>query len=324
MPGAQYTTKAISWRTTLQSGETHQVDISYKASGAQNFTYGLPRSQRSSIDVVITVAGLSGSSVPRTSLPLTKNAPTGDGETFTWDYAGLIANRDIQLTLPSHLSFAQRIAELQDDFRTLAGMAPFLVGLFVACMAGLFFLNGLRVPLEGYLLAGLAMALFYPLLTFSSGLIGILPAVAVTLVVVSGLIFGFLGLVAGWAKTWRPLAVLLLIFAGFFSLAVLTPWRGLLWTSGGLLLLVTLMWAYIRRPAASGPEPEEAAPEPPETEDRSYCAYCGRELEEAYTFCPGCGHDVSAICRCDNCGSQQVIPSGTDPVYCVSCGSRLA
>ena len=213
-----YTTQAISWRTTLQSGDTHQVDISYKANGANNFAYGLPHDQRSKIDVVVTIAGLSGSSVPRTSLPATDNASTGDSETFTWDYMGLIANRDIQISLPTQMSFAQRIALLQDDFRALASLAPFLVGLFVVCLAGLFSLKGLRMPLEGYLLAGLGLALFYPLLTFTSGMIGIIPAAVVTVVVISALLFIFLGFAAGWAKTWQPVGMLLLVFAGFSSL----------------------------------------------------------------------------------------------------------
>jgi len=157
-PDANYTTRGISWRTILQSGETRQIDISYKANGANSFAYGLSRDQRSQIDVTVTVAGLSGSSVPRTSLPTTGNTSADERETFTWNYTGLIANRDIQLSLPARLSFAQRIAQLQDEFLALAGLAPFLVGLFVACLAGLFSLSSVRFRLEGYLLAGLGLA----------------------------------------------------------------------------------------------------------------------------------------------------------------------
>lgn len=326
---AIYTTRAISWRTTLFSGDTHRIDVSYKAEGANTFVYSLPRDQRSNVDVVITVAGLAGSSIPRTSLPATETASVSGTGTFTWNYTGLIANRDIQLSLPTHQSFAQRIAEAQGDFRTLAKLAPILVGLFIACLAGLFFLNGLHARLEEYLLAGLGLALFYPLLTFASGMIGILPAALVALAVVSGLLFSFLGLVAGWAKTWRPLGILLLIFAGFFSLGMLSSWRGLLLTSGGLLLLVTFMWAYIRRLArAPAPVPEDTSlpdsAELPQTAIHSYCMHCGQALEDAYTFCPGCGHDVRAVRRCDDCGHQQYAPPGTEPVYCVFCGSLLS
>ncbi|MBN1430514.1 MAG: zinc ribbon domain-containing protein [Anaerolineae bacterium] len=335
---ASYTTRAISWRTTLRSGDTHQVDISYKANGASNFAYGLPRDQRSQIDVVVTVAGLKGSSVPRTSLPTTDTGSTGDGETFTWDYTGLIANRDIQITLPSQLSFAQRIALLQDDFQAMAGLAPFLVGLFVMCLAGLFSLKGLRMPLEGYLLAGLGLALFYPLLTFTSGMIGIVPAAMVTLAVISGLLFVFLGLTAGWKKTWRPVGLLLLVFAGFFSLGMLTPWRDLSLTCGGLLLLATFMWAYARRPvdvrSALGSEADTLPEQSADRDDAltsaqpatvyGYCMHCGQTLEDSYTFCPGCGHDTREIRRCRHCDHQQYVLPEAESVYCVQCGNRMS
>lgn len=326
---AVYTTRAVSWRTTLLGGDTHRIDISYKADGANTFAYGLPSDQRSKIDVVVTVAGLSGSSVPRTSLPTTETTSANGSETFTWDYTGLIANRDIQISLPTRLSFAQRIAQLHDDFRLLATMAPVLVGLFIACLAGLLSLAGVRLRLEGYLLAGLGLALFYPLLTFTSGVIGILPAAIAAFSVVSGLLFAFLGLVAGWGKTWRPLGILLLVFAGFFSLGMLTPWRGLLLTGGGLLLLVMFMWAYARRPTGmSTPEPEiTATPDLAglsKTTARGYCIHCGEVLEDAYTFCPGCGQDVRAIRRCDDCGHQQYVPSDAEPSYCGQCGSLLS
>jgi len=342
---ANYTTRGISWRTTLQSGETRRINISYKARGANSFAYGLPRDQRSQIDVVVTVTGLSGSNVPRTSLPTTGNTSADERETFTWNYTGLIAYRDIQLSLPTRLSFVQRIAQLQDEFRALAGLAPFLVGLFVACLAGLFSLNGLRFRLEGYLLAGLGLALFYPFLTFTSGVIGILPAAIVTLVVVSGLLFVFLGLAVGWAKTWRPLGLLLLVFVGFFSLGMLTPWRGLLLTSGSLLLLGTFMWVYARRPlglspisvsksetltatpagaAGSQPVMAQSPVETLKTPVHAYCFHCGRVLEDTYRFCPGCGHDAQAIRRCSHCDHLQYVPPDTEPVYCVQCGHVLA
>ena len=344
-PDASYTTRGISWRTTLQSGETRRIDISYKASGANSFAYGLSRDQRSQIDVVVTVVGLSGSSIPRTSLPMTGNTSGDERETFTWNYTGLIANRDIQLSLPARLSFAQRIAQLQDDFRALAGLAPFLVGLFMVCLAGLFSLSGLRFGLEGYLLAGLGLALFYPFLTFTSGVIGIIPAAIVTLVVVSGLLFVFLGLAVGWAKIWRPLGLLLLVFLGFFSLGMLMPWRGLLLTSGGLLLLGTFMWVYARRPLAPSPVsisqsetvsaiPASAAGSQPvmtessvgtlKTPAHAYCLHCGQALEDTYRFCPGCGHDARAVRRCSHCDHRQYVPPDTEPVYCVQCGHVLS
>ena len=126
-PDAEYTLQGIGWLTDLEAGEEHQIAISYKADGANSFAYGLAQGQRSDeLDVTVSVSGLTGSEVPRTSLPTTATEVADAGETFTWDYTGLIPNRDIRLTLPSRLSFAQRVAQLQGDFRLMAVLAPFL------------------------------------------------------------------------------------------------------------------------------------------------------------------------------------------------------
>ena len=340
---ATYTTDGISWRTTLNSNEKREIEISYKANGANSFAYGISHNQRAQIDVTVTIAGLSGSSVPRDSLPTTGHTVADGRETFTWKYTGLIANRDIQLSLPTRLSFSQRIAELQDEFRALAGLAPFLVGLFVACLLGLFSLSGLQFRLEGYLLAGLGLALFYPFLTFTSGIIGILPAAVTTLMIVSGLLYVFFGLTMGWAKTWRPLSLLLLAFLGFFSLGMLTPWRGLSLTSGALLLLGVFMWAYARRPLKLAPVVQaenspatptasvssklaiaESAVEAPKTPVYAYCLHCGKVLEDTYHFCPSCGHDSQTVQRCSHCDHPQYAPPDIKPVYCVQCGHVLS
>jgi hypothetical protein len=149
---------------------------------------------------------------------------------------------------------------------------------------------------------------------------------------------------------------LLIVFLGFFSLGILTPWRGLMLTSGGLLLVGTLMLLYARRPLAPEPEPppppanvvsepdpalppDEAAPEPesaavpdetiPESDptllsdEVVYCPFCARALADDYRFCPGCGHDTKHFRRCTACGVRQFVPAELDPAHCVHCGQNL-
>ncbi len=335
-PEATFNTHGISWSTTLQAGQEHQIAISYRADGANTFAYGLHHDQRTDVDVTVTVVDLSGSQVPTTSLPPTASQLIDNGETFSWKYTDLIADRDIQLTLPAHLSFAQRITQLQDDFRALAGLAPFLVGLFLASVAGVLHLSHIRLGLESYLLAGLGMALFYPMLTFLSGVLGVVPASALTLALVASMVLAFLGHVAGRATRWQ-VGLLLLIYLGFFSLGMLTPWRGLFLSSGSLSLVGIFMLLYARRPAALEPElayqaeetspaaelasfPSEATPEVPSL----HCAYCGRALSDDYRFCPGCGHDISCLRRCADCGYKQFVSAEVEPVYCVHCGGLLS
>ncbi|MGD1996793.1 MAG: zinc ribbon domain-containing protein [Anaerolineae bacterium] len=323
---AQYTTQGISCQTELQPGEGKQITISYKADGANSFTYGLHRDQRSDVDVTITVLGLVGSEVPNISLPPTLSEETDGGQSFTWRYTDLIANRDIRLTLPTQLSFAQRVARLQDDFRALATLAPLLVGLFLAALVGLLHMAGVRLPMAGYLLLGLALALFYPMLTFLSGLVHVVVAATLALLLVSGLCVLFLGLTIGWGRTWWRVGLLLIIFLGFFSLGMLTPWRGLLLTCGGLLLLSTYMLLYARRPTMPEPEPSSAptpTPEPQPTSRDRHCPHCGRALEDDYDFCPACGHDTRSLLRCVACGHEQFVPAELRDAHCIRCGRPL-
>jgi hypothetical protein len=347
--GTRYTTSGISWQTVLQAGEEHRVEISYKADGASSFSYGLHHNQRSDVDVVVTVIGLSGSKVSKSSLPASAREVTEEGEIWTWDYARLIADRNIQLALPTRLSFAQRVAQLQDDFRMLAGLAPVLVGAFLVSLAGVLYLGNVRLRLTGYLLAGCGVALFYPVLTFLSGIIDLALAAAVALVLVSGLLVAFVSLTVGWRRGgWRT-ALLLVIYLGFFSLGMLTPWQGLFLSGGGLLLVGTFMLLYARyrssvkpeaepepapvldvQPVAMPPEPESEPELQPEEETRLapeqaglHCPYCARSLDDDYRFCPSCGHDTSHVRRCENCGRQQFVPIEIETVYCVHCGALV-
>ncbi len=365
--GAVYSTRAIQWQTTLYPDEAYDIEISYRADGANSFAYSLMRDQRTDIDITVNVVGLRGSAVDQGALAASMNEPTADGERWTWRYAALIADRDIRLKLPSRLSFSQRVAQLQDSFRALAGLAPLWVALFMASLAGVFALGGVRLRPESYFLAGLGLALFYPLLTFSSGLLPLPIAAAMSGLLTGGLLFWFLtraaaGIGAGRAVGLR-VGLLLLIFVGLLSLGMLTPWRGLMLSLGGLALVGLLMMLYARQAALAEPHimptNEPPAPSAPANDDtpvteaaiepatdnvatanvapanvaptvpaapepmRPHCPYCARALEADHTFCPGCGHETGSLRRCAHCGHRQLVPAESRAVYCVQCGEQI-
>jgi hypothetical protein len=349
--GVDYSTDGIRWQTQLFSGEEHEITINYRADGANTFTYALPQEQRSDVDITITVSGLSGTTTPRSSLPPTITETKENGEVIIWDYTNLIADRDIQISLPTQLSFAQRVAQLQDDFRDLAGIAPFLVGFSLLSLAGTFRLSNLRLQLESYLLLGCGVALFFPLLTFLSGLVDVTAAALISLLVVTTLLAIFMRQTTNEAGVaWRTVLVIA-VFLGFFSLGSLTPWRGIFFTIGGLMLLGLFMFLYANRPVEPEPEPEPVLEvevdelveakiiEPIEDEvmeaedpeifevadDAAYhCPYCGRKLQEDFSFCPDCGRDSSQVHHCVNCGHEQLIPPEIEKVFCLNCGEPLS
>jgi hypothetical protein len=347
--GVQYSTQGIRWQTQLFPEEEHAITIGYRADGANTFTYALPHEQRSDVDIVVAVSGLTGSTVPKTSLPTTDIEPKEDGETLNWHYTNLIADRDIQITLPVQLSFSQRVAQLQDDFRSLASVAPFLVGFCLLSLAAVFHLSGIQLRLEYYLIIGCGLALFYPLLTFLSGLLDVTLAAAFALLLILVLLLTFVRLTLEQKGiVWR-VGVILIVFLGIFSLGMLTVWRGILLSGGSFILLGTFMVFYARRPIETEPDidlqaqglVQEADPAPLSDETISgreaniaqmdevphstlfHCPYCGREIEESFQYCPECGRDASLVHRCKKCGHEQFLPPDQENVYCLYCGEPL-
>lgn len=261
------------------------------------------------------------------SLPATGSEAVAGAQVFSWKYAGLIADRDIMLSLPSELGFAQRAAEMRVDLSGLALLAAPLVGLFLASLALTLQWGGVRLGLVTYLLVGWSVALFYPALALLTGLMPVGPAAALALLLISGLVVQFLGLSAGWRRTWWRAGWLLFIFLGILSLGMLSQWRGLMLFGGAFLLIASLMLLYARRLPDAEPEPpptETSSPEeaPAATTGR-HCPHCGQALAGAFDFCPGCGQDAHLFRKCAECGHEQLALTDPAPAHCVRCGQSL-
>jgi hypothetical protein len=362
--GVQYSLGSITWWTEMASGDEREVVVRYRARGVGSFRYALEHNRRlENLDVEITVQGLSGSEVSDGSLPTTAFEGAGDGEQFAWRYDALIADRDVQVELPTRMSFLQRVEQLCEPMRRIALASPLLVTFFVASLAGLHRLGGIRLPLQHYLLAGLGFFLFYPTLTFLSGVFELPLAAAVALSIVTGLLISFLGRAIGWRRVWLQTLLLCAVFLGLFSLGAMSQLRGLLFTAGGLLLVGVFMMLVARhqpsKPAndeadsgelsecsddgaseaeeamevappeaqlATEPAIEVTAPEIPATipmPPSRYCPHCGGPLDEAFVFCPACGRDAKPFHRCPACGAEHYVSPEAKLDHCPACGERM-
>ncbi len=321
----EFSIAGIRWETELLAGEERQITISYKANGANSFAYGLSQDQRSNVDVTIIVDGLTGSSIPQNSLSSTSTEGDANSETFTWDYSGLIADQNIRIDLPTDLTFVQRVAALQTDFSALAWSAPIMVVLFMVSLAGVFYLSKIQLSLESYLLTGCGIALFYPLLTFLSGLMEVTLAAPIALLSVTVLVLGFLGQAVGWRQTWWRAGMLIAIILGLFSLGMLTSLRGLLLSIGGFLLVGIFMALYAQNPVTAKREPRPALSDE-QDDDQSpndHCPRCGESLESDHAFCPTCGFDTDSFDNCPKCDHGQYSPSDLEEAFCINCGESL-
>jgi len=207
-----------------------------------------------------------------------------------------------------------------------------------------------RLPFHHYLLAGCGFFLFFPALTFLCGVLDLPLAASVVLAAVTALLIVFIGRVAGWQRTWWQTLLLSITFLGLLSLGTMSRWRGLLFTTGGLLLvgafmqLIAQQWSQRpqknKKETAStpqeGPAIESEPTEPPAeellqadsltTESSSpsrYCPHCGACLNETFAFCPACGHDANVFCRCPACGSEHYVPPEAELSHCPACGNPL-
>ena len=66
-----------------------------------------------------------------------------------------------------------------------------------------------------------------------------------------------------------------------------------------------------------------ASPESPPASPSHFCAYCGREVEDTFSFCPGCGKTACVTHQCAHCGAE--ICDTCIPTYkhCPGCGAAL-
>jgi hypothetical protein len=333
--GVQYSLNNITWWTEMASGDEREVIVRYRARGVGSFRYALEHNRRlENLDVEVTVRGLTGSEVPDESLPTTAVETPEGKDLFVWHYDALIADRDVQVELPTRMSFLQRVEDLQEPLRAVARISPLFVALFVACLAGVHRLSGVQLPVQHYLLAGLGFFLFYPALTFLSGVLDLALAASVALVVVAGLLIVFLARAAGWRRTWLQTLLLCVVFLGLFSLGAMSHLRGLLFTMGGLLLVGAFMLLVARQrlsePAivgtdsgvpfegpgsevgeaeepAEGPSPEDQSAAEPSVEvdvtESSVTLPAPPIPAPPSRYCPHCGGPLDeAFAFCPTCG----------------------
>jgi len=349
----QYSLQGIRWQTTLSPEEEREIEVRYKAKGVGSFAYSLDHNRRiRNLDAEIKVRGVVGTEVPNHALAPSAHTPGDDGDVFSWRYQGLIADQDIAIELPARLSLAQKVEKMSSLFAALSFLAPALMISFLVCLAIALRLSEVRLRLEHYLLMGLGFFLFYPLLIFLASVLGLTAAAALSLLVIIGLVVVFLRKVESSPQPWVYAAFLLAVFLGLFSLGLLTRWRGLLLTVGGILLVGFFMQLAARLKAKE-PTPPVAPLEEEEgativeaemeveetgritnpagadahqmTEEpfEKFCPRCGRGLLPDYTFCPGCGHDERAFLGCPHCGRQHYAADRESLAFCPSCGTQF-
>ncbi len=337
----------VTWAGWFKPSERKTVKVTYTAQGIDDYGYALDqRTMNPEFRFIATIKGADGDiEVPKESLRLVDSPVDEDGgRKLTWYYKGLVTTRNILIDIPDReppLTFAARLKSYAERFARLSQVAPIFAALFIGSLGLSGRVGGRTLDAETYVLLALGFLFFYPLLIFIANFLSVSASFWIAVLVMAGLSAAFAWRVGGRALLWRTL-LLLAVFLGLFSYAVLNPrLTGLLLTGGGIVILGFFMLSYAvwpppkpvlpQQPEEPPPPAPPAVPEPapvanPGHEDRPvgcFCPHCGMAMQPEFRFCPNCAKPVHQVVLCGACGAEVCAACGAGFKHCPRCGGVL-
>ena len=259
-----YSLAGVRWAGWFQPEERRTIRVAYRAHGKGDYIYALPKDTIcQALDFAITVHNLqpgarpelAAESLPASVAPLERDDPNE----FRWTYSNTITRRDIVLHLPPKTAVTpmlERVAQYTDEILPLCQYAPLLLALFLGGVIATTRPARGRLRLDALTLLAIAFLAFFPLYMFSAAYLEPPRAFGVSLAVLLAVTTAYAALTSGWR--W---AVVVGFFGavclGAFGYALIKPeLRGLIFTGGGLLILLWFMALSAlraRAPTASPP-----------------------------------------------------------------------
>ena len=346
VPDAVYRQEGVSFETTFLPKQTKEIVVSYRAFGSEDFVFALDHGERmKQLDFSLSVLGAEHApdlEASNSLEPTTPLARSEDGYTAEWSYQNLLTTLDVVVSVPEPFvgaNVAQRLPAL-----VRAGVASVLLLWLLLALAAVTRRRSLGSG--QYLLIGVALVLFYPLVLHLSKYLPPTWAFIIAFVVVGALVLVTLrrALGLGFALVYGGFGLVTTL--GMLSAAaLLTSGSGLLVTIALVLLLgFTMSMAprlsavlterseeARRLRAARGPMAGTAPGEPPTPgpdEDAPPAAAnvvaereppAATQAEPGGRFCAYCGCEVARHFRyCPQCSREVLVT-----VECPSCGTEI-
>ncbi len=232
--------RRLQWTGRLADGEALDIDIQLRGRGLDSFTYRLdPELPVRDFSFEMHIRGGDGFDYRAGVLPATEVIEEDAETVLSWSYDSLESGVAVGAVLPSVKAFDDIILQMIRH-----GLVAFLV--FFASTAALFERFGVRPRIyQSYLLAA-GWAFFYVLLPYLAAFVHFYVAYGISLVIIFGLVHGFLVGLAG-ASARRPAAVVLVcsLVVPTFAL-VMRGFTGLIYTLELLVMLAILLRQLIR------------------------------------------------------------------------------
>jgi len=257
---AEFTPGGVTWAMDFKPGERRKVQIAYEARGKQEYVYELSKAGRlPKVNVEISVKGTRGRpELLADTLEPTKEEDQGEQSwRYTWQYDGLVADRDIALRFPD-----RRVAAAAATVLVRAPWVPLLLTLgFMLWIAVMAHLRGVRMRPVQYVAIAACFLLFAPAVFFFAELVALDWAYVGAAVVIAAMIALYALANVGPSFTAQYVVSALVLFLGTLGVVMLAPWLAKATVVVALLVVVGCLMLATR-----GPAPEPRAPLPPRAE----------------------------------------------------------
>jgi len=263
-----YSLAGIRWAGWFEPEQERTLSVAYRAYGKGDYVYALPKdSICKALDLEIRVHNLrrgvrpelAPESLPATIAPLER----GDANDFRWTYNNTITRRDIVLQLPEKTAVTpmlERVAQYTDEILPLCRFAPLLLALFLGGLLATVRPGGSPLRMDAVMLLAIAFLAFFPLYMFTAAYLGPAKAFGLSLALILVVTIAYAAL-AGGQRVAGVVAFFGAVCLGGFGYALLKPeLRGIIFTAGGLLVLLWFMVLSARRPRApTAPPPDNGS-----------------------------------------------------------------
>ncbi len=228
----------IDWSETMGPGEERTIQISYTAQGTGVFTYALGQRAVEMRELAVAAeTDYDDVKIPDGSMAPTKNVSDGSKTRMEWHGKNLVSRQNIAMDFKVEGNYGSIVSRL--FFHSPVAIFLFLGFLVIFTVA-----REMRLHPMNYLFIMISYFIFYLLGSYVISYIHVVPALALSLAVSTG-ILGYYGFLAGKG---RELVLALLAGAGLFqwifSVAFFFPEHtGFLITIASILAFVALMRA---------------------------------------------------------------------------------
>jgi len=223
----------VQWSGSLAGGEQRTVEVFYRAQGTERFVYSMGNTKREikSLDMTL-VTDFSEVIIPDGAMVPTDTSGDDNLSKYTWKSANLVTGQDISLKFIIPGNYGKTISRM-------FYYAPIAIFLFLAVLVIFVTAREIKFHPMNYLFLLTGFFIFYLLGSYVVTYMPIIPAIALSLAVSTGIMAYYIHIIKKGPELLRLVLFGALLFQWIFSSAFFLP------EHTGFLITVTSILSFI-------------------------------------------------------------------------------